>query len=189
MTEASLGPAMRALTEKQQAFVNILLDSGSADMTACAEKAGYAAESRNSLHGQAHRLAHSPKVQAAIHEESLRRLATFAPLALRALADIAMNHQHKDRLRAAQTILDRVGLHATHGTVATVTHEIDDASMTRRVVVLCAELGLDPARLLGQPAATAALADPDTKRLLSYAEPVNAEWHEVPTDDLADVLR
>jgi len=150
-TEAQWGPCMRALTERQQAFVVYLLETGSANYTRAAAFAGYSCENYDSLRVTAHRLAHDAKVQAAMREESERRLRGAAILATSRLIEIANSPGHKDQVRALGMILDRVGLPATSEQTINVKHEtVSDQEMVSKIVALCQEMKLDPRQMLGK---------------------------------------
>ena len=176
--EANFGPAMSALTEKQRLFVLYLLESGSDNHTRAAAFAGYASESENSLRVTAHRLAHDAKVQAAMHEEAQRRMRASAIMASSRLIEIANNPMHKDQLRAIGMLLNRVGLHEASEHKVTVEHTMSDSEMRARIVTLCNEMGIDPAKMLGHDAPKAIEAD-----YVEVTDPV-----EGSTAGLEDVL-
>lgn len=100
------GPAMSALTEKQQAFVlELVRGSRPEKPSLAAAAAGYADPSVS-----AHQLMRSRKVLAAIREEADKRFGASALIGVKALVDIANDPMHKQRFQAAQALLDRAGL-------------------------------------------------------------------------------
>ena len=82
--------------------------------TLAARKAGYRADKPETLRVIAHQVAHHPKVQAAILEEAKKRLqlgtGAAAALLLDTIGDSKV--ERHVRLRAAESVLDRGGLHA-----------------------------------------------------------------------------
>lgn len=147
--EAKLGPCMEALpTDRMRAFVYAMLDSGCSNHFLAAKSAGYIGN-ENTLRVTAHRLAHDERVQAALQEEARRRLMTGSILAVNALLDIVSNPAHKSRLQAANSILDRTGLHGLIEQKVTHEHTIDDKKAIARIRELALTLGVDPVKLLG----------------------------------------
>src|SRR5262245_10298217 len=109
-SKRSLGPAMLALNERQRAFVAAFIELGGKSATMAARCAGYLFASEQSLRVQAHKLAHDPKIIAAIEEEAARRLAGGIALATTALIKIASDPKHKDQFRACVELLNRAGM-------------------------------------------------------------------------------
>jgi phage terminase small subunit len=110
-----LGPAMRDLSEQQRLFVQhyiaeVMVKPHGAP-TRAAAAAGYKSNNRSNLGKQAHDLLHdpsrSPKVVAAIQEESARYIRAGAPEAVAALFNVIRNPEHKDHVRAIGMIVDR----------------------------------------------------------------------------------
>lgn len=148
VNEEGFGPAMLALTELQQRFVICLLESGNANATAAAEAAGYSNSSRNMLRVQAHQLMHSEKILNAMAEHARQHLRTGAFIGIRAVMEIASNPTHKDQLKAAMSLLNRIGLHELTEHKVTVEHT-DSKQLTAKIVSLAKELGIDHTKLLG----------------------------------------
>lgn len=105
----NLGDAMLAISPNQRRFVVALLETGGTDETLAARMAGYGGTD-NATRVAAYRLAHNPKVQAAIREEADRRLRAGAVLGASAIREIAGDKFHKDRFKAAVELLNRSGL-------------------------------------------------------------------------------
>lgn len=105
----NLGEAMLAITPNQRRFVVALLETGGTDETLAARMAGYGGTDI-AARTAAYRLAHNPKVQAAIREEADRRLRAGAVLGASAIREIAGDKMHKDRFKAAVELLNRSGL-------------------------------------------------------------------------------
>src|SRR5262249_8020545 len=139
----TLGPKMMALaTDKQRAFVRALYDEeaprkGDGLFMYAARKAGYGTPTStdNSIRVIAHRVAHDPKVIAATAEYSRQVIRTISPDAVRAVREAVRNTKHKDHIRAAMAIMDRIDPLETTQTVK-VEHAIEPATieMTEKVL-------------------------------------------------------
>jgi phage terminase small subunit len=141
---------MRALTEKQQLFVLAMAANPFGTQLSWANAAGY----QNSPGGQrvtAHRLAHDPKIQAAVYEVAQANLRTFGPLlASVGLLRIARNQKHPKHMKALEALANRVGLpESSEHTVKVVHTDQSGAAMMERIKVLAGQLGVDPEKLLG----------------------------------------
>lgn len=155
--EGDLGPAMRALPERMRAFVVALMETGSGPGSygRCARMAGYTGTD-STISASASRLVHDDRIQAAIIEESKRRLTGGLIVAVSSLvamvdpdSDILLSA--KDRLRAIELLLNRAGLPSQSEQKVTVTHQTaSDAEMRKRIGTLARELGMDPEKLLGK---------------------------------------
>jgi len=175
-----LGDAMLQLLPRQRKFVVALLETGTTNYTRAAKMAGYGGNSESGLRVQASRLAHDPRIIRALREEGERRLRASAVMATSVLINIAENGlTAKDRLKAAEMILNRTGLHALTEHKTTVEHTTDELGKIERITALARGLGLDPAKLLGQNAAPS----------LPAPKPVDVEFTEVgSTAGLEDLL-
>ena len=108
--EPELGPKMRALAnDRQRAFVRALFDAPKKEgrIIWAARAAGYgtAQSSVKSLSVIGSRLNVSDPIQAAISEESQRRLRSLAPSAVKALEGLVDNPKHRDHARGIAMIL------------------------------------------------------------------------------------
>ena len=150
-TEIKLGPCMLALTEKQRHFVWALAEDGGANQTRAAIVAGY--EGGNGGQRVAgHRLAHDPKIRAAIQEVALAGITADVLLARAVLHEVAENRSASagDRLKAAAMILNRGGLHEKTEHKVVVEDTRDQAALVAEIKGYAARLDLDPRKLLGQ---------------------------------------
>lgn len=151
LEEACLGPAMKKLTEKQRGFVMAMIEQGGVNYTRAAREAGYeGSESSNARIG--FRLAHDPTIQEAIKEVGLKMLHAGAIVAVKTVVDIAgdVSAEKKDRLKAAELIMNRTGMHALTEHKVAVTHTADtDDEMLKRMEQLAKVLNLDPSKLIG----------------------------------------
>lgn len=165
-----LGPSMAALTENQRRFVYHMLITGGANATNSARAAGYSdgkeGDSGNPAGVAGYRLAHSPKILAAMKEEGDRRLRGGVVLGASVLIEIAGDVLHKDRYKAACRLLDQAGLGIEHKQTIEVKHTVTEEAKIEEVRKLALQLGLDPRQLLGQ------------------AGIIDAEFTEVSDDDL-----
>lgn len=149
------GPAMLALTEQQRKFVLAMLSDPLGNASKWARAAGYS-DRKGAERVRGHRNMRSDAVLRAIQEEAVRHLNTFGPaLAVGVMMKIARNPRSKHQLRAAEAIANRVGLHEKTEHRVTVEH-VDDRRMLALAERLAAEIGVDPARLIG-PNTTAAI--------------------------------
>lgn len=171
--EACLGPAMLKLTERQQKFVMAMIELGGVGHARAAISAGYSynPDKPNKIEVQAYCLAHDEKIQDAIKEVGIRMLNAGAILAVKTVLEIADNPQAemKDRLKAAEMIMNRTGLHALTEHKATVVHKTEKtADMVRFVETMAGKLGLDPVKLIGNCV-------------------IEGDFEEMPEDDLSDI--
>lgn len=143
-----LGPAMSSLSENQRAFVVAWFWFG--DRQKAAAAAGYSTINNNTLAQGAYRLWHNPKIQAAIHEYAETGMHSLIPAAIAAMEEILKDKGHKDYAKAAMTILDRTGFHAT--TEQRVVKVSDDSKLGKieRLVSLAKQMGIDPKVLIGR---------------------------------------
>lgn len=167
-----MGPAMIALpTDNQRAFVQHWVQSGGRSAAECARIAGYSDPGTNAINVIAHRLAHDEKIQAAILEESRKMLQGLAPMAVGVITNVLGNPSHKDNLKAAGMVLDRVGMHAKLETLNTTRNIEDRTTQIREAVELCRELGMDPRKLLGK-----------------FGVQLDAEFKELPAPEPDNVI-
>lgn len=145
-----LGPHMRALNQRQRQFVYAILETGRNDHTAAARMAGYGLDSDNALRVQAHRLAHNPRIQAAMHEEAEKRLGGAKIMAVSELVRLAESTTNEGiKLRAIAMLLNRTGLHEKTEHKVTVDHADSGADMMARIKFLADALGVDATKLAG----------------------------------------
>jgi len=144
--ESSLGPAMLALTPQRRAFVQAKVFFG-VDNKKAAEMAGYSPVSPHSLESQGYKLAHDPLVQEALREESVKMMRSEGVRSLHTLVNLRDDTSiaPRERLRAAIEIMNRCGLHAVTESHVSVEHRMSDAEKDRRILALCAEMGLSEA--------------------------------------------
>lgn len=149
--DAKFGPAMTVLTNKQKLFVLACLDFGcNVNHSRAAMLAGYQG-GPDVTKVKGHYLAHDPKIQAAFLEEAGKRLqaGTIAATALLIETMADKSQETKDRLKAAQMVLDRGGLHAMSEHKVVVNHTDDRASKLLRLAELARAAGQDPREVLG----------------------------------------
>jgi phage terminase small subunit len=147
------GPAMLALNDRQRKFVVALFDEsapreGFGLWTWAAERAGYSASNPAVLKSQGWRVAHDPKVIAAINEHAKFHVRTLSPEAVRSLRDLLKNPKHRDHMRAIDAVLNRadpvesklsVAVEQTWKPSVEVTEKV-----LRRIDELAAKFGLLP---------------------------------------------
>jgi len=153
--EASLGPAMRLLTDKQRRFV-LELRHGPAgygsEIRAC-RAAGYGTpgSSDMSMKAIAYQTIHNPRVQNALREVGGKIIRAEAFQSIKNTVAIANDLKHRDCLRANLALMDRGGfaVESHHTLTVENRHEIvvPVAEVLARIKVLAAAAGLEPASL------------------------------------------
>ncbi len=149
MAEPKIGPKMARLSKRRQMFVRALFLQSTHNATAAARDAGYA--DTQYLRQQAHDLWNDDDIQAAIHEEAQRRFKGLAPSALNVIAEVMGNPQEggATRVKAAQVIFDRSGLHAVSEKIVTEQPLEQNPDQLKRIAVLASLLGISAEKLLG----------------------------------------
>lgn len=99
------GPAMSELNERQRLFVIGVCDGLS--YSEAARQAGYAGEPQT-IASTANRLLRSQPIIEAIAEVTKKHIRSLAPKAKAVVTEIMDDKYHKDRLKAAQQVLDRI---------------------------------------------------------------------------------
>lgn len=151
---AELGPAMEALTPMRRAFVRAVVNlgrNGIENASEAARLAGYSGVGNGGIRVRAHELMHDARVQAALLEEAKRQInAAAAVVATPIAVEIAMDETvpARDRLRACEMLFNRGGMPAQTEHKVTVEHR-QPRQMVELAARLAAELGVDPARLIG----------------------------------------
>lgn len=150
------GPLMQALTEQQRRFVLAMLADPLGGPAKWARAAGYS-DSSEAAKVSGFRLVHSGKIMEAVREESERHMHTVGPLlAVGVMIRIARTNGHKDQLRAAEALANRVGLHELSEHKVTVERtDRTGAAMVERIRALADALGVSADALLGVNAAPA----------------------------------
>lgn len=144
---------MAALPAQRRAFVRAVIAlgrNGIENATEAARQAGYA-DNGQGIRVRAHTLMHDPGVLAALMEEARKRVNVAAAVVATPVAiEIAMNEafEPKDRLRACEMLFNRGGMPAMTEHKVTVEHK-QPRQMVDLAARLAAELGVDPARLIG----------------------------------------
>lgn len=191
--DAKLGPCMRALNERQRAFVIALIEMGGINFSRAAFAAGYGNGNVESASVQGHRLAHDETILAAIHEEAHRRLRSGAVMAVQTLLEIANDQtaKHGDRLKAVEMLLNRSGLHAvTEHNIKVERHDVTDEGMIKRITLLAQKQGLDPAKLLGSAGVVleGEFQEVSKDKTVEEIFELSREKRIQPEDDLSDLF-
>jgi phage terminase small subunit len=185
----AMSPEMAALpTAKQRAFVDSLfeIDGRGQPLTAAAaaRAAGYSPDGDSHAHNSAaQKLVKDPRVQAALQAEARRRARFLSPEALQAIKEIIGDRYHKDRLKAAHLILERVDptvqrvdAHVTH---EVVDHKRDaiDQLRTLKALGVAREKLEELFGFSGLPALERQLVEQEARR------PIDAEFVELREED------
>ncbi len=181
------GPAMRRLLPRQRAFVQAYMALGASGRGMghrAAAIAGYDGD-EESLRVRGSVLLSDQRVQDALLEEGRKALNSHGPIAADVVHEIMVDPTvaKKDRLRAAEMVLNRSGLHGTTEHKVQVEHQVDEGLMLRKVEMLCAQLGLDPRKLLGPVLAAKAQQIEHDRQAV-----VDAEFVEVELDEETEAL-
>jgi phage terminase small subunit len=133
--DESLGPAMKRCTQLQRRFVLACLLIGGGQHKRAAAMAGYSGDA-NQLAVTGYRVAHTPYVQQAILEEAAKRLGGSAIEAVNTVLETMSDAKssRKERLSAAQMILNRIGLHSKTEHSVTVTQEAGKSSLLLEMI-------------------------------------------------------
>ena len=108
--ESDLGPAMLACSKQERIFVRALFEKpGHGAGARAARAAGYGSKggATNTPARSANRLFNRPRVIAAISEMTGQQLRSGGPMAVKTVREIMADKTHKDRLKAARTIIER----------------------------------------------------------------------------------
>lgn len=150
--EYELGPKMRALTDRQRAFVRGYIGNPLAPKWVLAKRAGYGGPkvSGLSLRVTANQVMSSARVVAAIHEETLKQVKLGAAIGVAGLIRLASDPKAKGHLQACQALADRGGIVAAQEINVNHNHtDMTGAAMLERIRALAVKHGLDPEKLLG----------------------------------------
>lgn len=145
------GPKMSALTQLQRAFVMSMVTAPGMPDWKYAEMAGYAGNNLT-LRVRACELLQQKNINDAIHECAGMRMRSAALVAAEVLVRIAGSDESSDgqRIKAAQALLDRVGLAPQQNIHVEHNHtDRTGAALMDRIRELAAKHGLDPEKLLG----------------------------------------
>jgi hypothetical protein len=109
--EGELSAAEAACSQAERRFVYLLfeLPHKHGYRVQAARLAGFGKDSApNVVNSIAQRLLSSPRIVTLIEEVTRKQLRSDAPAALAAVREIIADPEHRDRLKAAQTILERI---------------------------------------------------------------------------------
>lgn len=168
--ESEQGPAMRKLNPRQKAFVIAIVDLGySKNHLKAAQAAGYQG-THDVVKVTAHWLYRNPLVVAAMQELARARFEAGTIAATSVVMEILEDTKAapKDRLKAAEMVMDRGGLHSLSEHRVVVGQPEDRVAKLQRAVNLARELGIDPRSLLGNLADAA----PEDIKVLEPPAPV-----------------
>jgi hypothetical protein len=177
-----MGPKMASLTELRRKFVYNLMNQPKRNATAAAEAAGYSAVSRASLMVQAHLLLHDSNIQDALVEETERRLRGCLPAAVATIAEIMENPQEggSNRLKAAEMVMDRSGLHAVSETIQTDGGPLQEPDRMKRIIELARSMNMPVEKLIGR---RLALQKPTEEPLV-----LEGEYEEMSAEGIDELI-
>lgn len=148
-----LGPAMAALTEKQRAFVLALreLPDRKGRFIEAYRRAGFDG-TPDTVKTGAHRLAHHPKILAAIKEVAFGMMSCEGIGMISMLLDIAYGDipaNASERMKAAGMVLNRIGMSETTQHKVQVEHTVNNEDQLEKLYRFARVLNIEPKQLLG----------------------------------------
>ena len=150
INDDSLGPAMKRCTQLQRRFVMACLMIGGGQHKRAAALAGYKGDD-NTLAVMGFRTAHISYVQQAILEEAAKRLGGASIEAVNTVLETMSDAKasRRERLTAAQMIMDRVGLHSKTEHNVNVTQDV--GKNTLLLEMIRAKLKTNPDYVVPEP--------------------------------------
>jgi phage terminase small subunit len=151
--QTEFGPKMRALTEKQRAFVMALVEFPGMSGAEAARMAGYS-DTGDACKVRASQMRSDQRIIEAIQEQAGKRLWAISLKAAGRIDQLMDSPDDAVALKAAMAVLDRTGMAAQQNINInqTVRDESGKAIMDR-IRQLAQKHGLDEQRLLGAPPA------------------------------------
>jgi phage terminase small subunit len=153
------GPKMRALTDKQRAFVMALVEFPGMSGAEAARVAGYS-DASEACKVKACNLRQDRRIVEAIQEQAGKRLWAISLKAAGRIEQMLDSDDDAVALKAAGMVLDRTGLAAVQN--ININQTISDQSgsaIMERIRALAAKHGLDPQQLLGRPVVDAEFSE------------------------------
>lgn len=150
---------LQGFSDNQLEFIRIRLEYPHLSGGEAVRRAYPNVTTDNSSRVMAHTLLHNPKIIAALKAEAQARLDDAGMIGASVLVEIARDPTHKDRFKAASSLLNRIGLHERTEHTVNVKKPTDDVEVARQIVALAKELNMDPRTLLGPNAAAKYLKD------------------------------
>jgi len=150
--EFEFGPKMRALTEKQRAFVMVLVEFPGMSGAEAARMAGYS-DASEAAKVTASRLRSDQRIIEAIQEQAGKKLWAISLKAAGRIEQLIDSEDDAVALKAAAAVLDRTGLAAQQN--INIHQTVSDQSgkaIMERIRALAQKHGLDERKLLGRPA-------------------------------------
>jgi hypothetical protein len=138
----------KPLSIKERAFVDHYLALGGCKGVGkkAAELAGFTSWATFA----AHRMLRRPRVMRAIEEETKRLVRALGPEAIRVIKEVLENREHKDRLKAARMVVEKIDpTFVQHAHDHTVEHTYNVKQLEELARRLAGELGIPPEKFLG----------------------------------------
>lgn len=148
--EASLGPAMRALSPVRRRFAMAAVMYPLAKDWQIARAAGYSDRSYGGLRVRAHECFHDEGILAAIRECADKEVRSTGMLAIATLKKIVRNDAHRDQYKAAALLAGLNGMAPAQN--ININQTVTDNSgkaLLERIERAASLLGVDAAGLLG----------------------------------------
>ena len=147
-----LGPAMRALPSdrwRAAAVARFMVQPGvGGGNTAACRIAGFGSTTKGSMKVTAFNVFHDPRMLAAMRELGEQFLRGGVRDAIAVVHEIMGDKKHKDRLKAAQVIINYA--HPVQTAHHVTVEHVDDRRMMEFALKLAAEMGVEAGKLVGR---------------------------------------
>jgi hypothetical protein len=182
--EKDLSPEEQACSVAERRFVVAFMETGVAAQAARIAGCGNEGTNANSFAVMGNRLLGRSRVQDLLRVHYKRQVRSLAPISLMAIKDIMANLQHKDRLKAAVLVADRLDLVESKINM-TVEHKFDPIKVTLELITEYKKKGWTREMLLTE-FSPFELAHFET--LIAKSQPLEVEFKELPAPMDAELL-
>jgi hypothetical protein len=190
---ADLHPDLAACSQQERVFIQAYCEGGGSygSIAAAVRVAQYGTETSGakSIGNIGQRLLHYPRIVAGIAAYTKTQIRSLAPLAVAAVRTIVDDPTHKDRLKAANSILERIDPVVTKHevTVEHIDHNAELIKLLRKDIADGASRNFLEKRFgpIGLARLEEMLSIEDQR---NKPQPVDVEFEEVSADGLEDLL-
>jgi hypothetical protein len=177
---SDLSPEEQALTPTERRFAAAFMMTGIAAQAARAAGCGTETSTAQTMATLGMRILDRPKVQDALRVLYKRAFRSLGPVSLMAVKDILASPTHKDRLKAAVLVADRLDLVETK-IAMTVEHKFDPVKVTIELLQGYKKQGWTREMLLTE---FTEFELAHFEKLIKEAAPIDAEFKVLPAPDL-----
>jgi hypothetical protein len=181
---SDLSAEEQALSPTELRFCQAFMQTGVAAQAARASGHGNEGTTAQSFATIGMRLLDRPKVQDALRVLYKRQFRSLGPVSLLAIKDIVASPNHKDRLKAAAMVADRLDLVETK-IAMTVEHKFDPVKITLELIQDYKKKGWSREMLLTEfsPFELAHF-----EALIAKSQPLDVPFKELPAPEDAELL-